>query len=74
MMAFPHQLLSEYVGTSREIVTYYLNQFRRQGFLKYSRKGIVLHGDGLERLLRRSSFKSSEGGTHRSRKNIAESD
>jgi CRP-like cAMP-binding protein len=53
MMAFPHQLLSEYVGTSREIVTHYLNHFRRQGFLKYSRKAIVLYGDGLERLLRR---------------------
>ena len=61
MMPLSHQLLSEYVGTSREIVTHYMNQFRRQGFLKYSRKGILLHGDGLKTLLRRSAPDRSEG-------------
>jgi CRP/FNR family cyclic AMP-dependent transcriptional regulator len=42
MVAFTHELLGQYVGTSREIVTQYMNQFRRQGYLDYSRKGIVL--------------------------------
>ncbi|HZT29032.1 MAG TPA: Crp/Fnr family transcriptional regulator [Bryobacteraceae bacterium] len=47
MVPFTHELLSQYVGTSREIVTHYMNQFRREGYLKYSRKGIVLYRDAL---------------------------
>jgi hypothetical protein len=43
-------------------VTQLFNKFRRRGHLEYSRKGILLHGDGLKELLRRSAFKSSEGG------------
>jgi len=39
---FTHELLSQYVGTSREIVTHYMNEFRRQGYLRYSRTGITL--------------------------------
>src|ERR1700678_2979656 len=31
MIPFTHELLSQYVGTSREIVTHYMNKFRRQG-------------------------------------------
>jgi len=34
MIPFTHELLSQYVGTSREIVTHYMNQFRRQGYLR----------------------------------------
>src|SRR5258708_2291062 len=45
MTPFTHELLSQYVGTSREIVTHYMNQFRRQRYLKYSRKGIILYRD-----------------------------
>jgi CRP/FNR family transcriptional regulator, cyclic AMP receptor protein len=52
MMAFTHELLSQYVGTSREIITHYMNQFRRDGYLDYSRKGISLHGDALRDWLR----------------------
>ena len=48
MMPFTHELLSQYVGTSREIVTQFMNQFRRQGYLSYSRKGISLHRDALK--------------------------
>lgn len=47
MVPFTHELLSQYVGTSREIVTHYMNQFRRQGYLKYSRKGIVIYKDAV---------------------------
>jgi CRP/FNR family transcriptional regulator len=49
---FTHELLSQYVGTSREIVTHYMNQFRRQGYLRYSRKGIVLYRDAFKEWLR----------------------
>jgi CRP-like cAMP-binding protein len=41
MMPFTHEALSRFVGTSREIVTHYMNRFRRLGFISYSRRGIV---------------------------------
>ena len=47
MSPFTHELLSQYVGTSREIVTHYMNQFRKKGYLRYSRKGITLHREAL---------------------------
>jgi CRP/FNR family transcriptional regulator len=52
MTPFTHELLSQYVGTSREIVTHYMNQFRRQGYLRYSRKGIILYRDAFQSWLR----------------------
>jgi CRP/FNR family cyclic AMP-dependent transcriptional regulator len=52
MAPFTHELLSQYVGTSREIVTHYMNQFRRQGYLRYSRKGIILYRDAFKDWLR----------------------
>jgi CRP/FNR family cyclic AMP-dependent transcriptional regulator len=47
MMPLTHELLGQYVGTSREIVTQYMNQFRRGGYLQYSRKEIVLRRETL---------------------------
>jgi CRP/FNR family transcriptional regulator, cyclic AMP receptor protein len=47
-----HQFLSEYVGTSREIVTFNMNHLRQQGFIRYSRKGIELFADALRENLR----------------------
>lgn len=55
MMPFTHELLSQYVGTSREIVTHYMNQFRRQGYLRYSRKGILLYRDALREWLHQNA-------------------
>ena len=52
MIPFTHELLSQYVGTSREIVTHYMNLFRRQGYLRYSRKGIMLYRDAMKEWLR----------------------
>jgi len=54
MMPFTHELLAQDVGTSREIVTHYMNQFRRQGYLQYSRKGIALYRDALQESLRQT--------------------
>ena len=48
MMPFTHELLGQYIGTSREIVTQYMNQFRHQGYLSYSRKGILIHPKKIE--------------------------
>jgi CRP/FNR family transcriptional regulator len=55
MIPFTHELLSQYVGTSREIVTHYMNQFRRQGYLRYSRKGILLYRDAIKDWLRQTT-------------------
>jgi CRP/FNR family cyclic AMP-dependent transcriptional regulator len=51
LIPFTHALLSQYVGTSREIVTHHMNRFRRNGYLSYSRKGILLRGDALHKWL-----------------------
>lgn len=47
-----HQVISEYVGTSREIVTFQMNQLRQKGYLRYSRKGIQVYADALREYLR----------------------
>ncbi len=51
MMPFTHELLSQVVGTSREIITHYMNQFRRQGYLQYSRR-ISIYREALREWLR----------------------
>jgi CRP/FNR family cyclic AMP-dependent transcriptional regulator len=43
MPAFTHEVLSQYVGTTREALTQCMIKFRRQGFIKYSRKEIILY-------------------------------
>jgi len=50
-----HQLISEYVGTSREIVTFQLNHLRQQGYLRYSRQGIQVSTDALRKHLKMQS-------------------
>ncbi len=47
MLPLTHGLLSRYVGTSREVITHYMNRFRKQGYLTYSRAGIQLYRDAL---------------------------
>lgn len=46
-----HEQLARYVGTSREIVTQYMNQFRRDHLLRYSRRGVDLDVAALQRYL-----------------------
>jgi len=43
-----HQLLSEYVGTSREIVTFHMNQLRQKGLVRYSRRGMQVYPRALQ--------------------------
>jgi CRP-like cAMP-binding protein len=47
-----HQFLSEYLGTSREMVTSNMNELRRLGFLRYSRKAIEIYPEALTQHLR----------------------
>jgi CRP-like cAMP-binding protein/DNA-binding CsgD family transcriptional regulator len=46
-----HQLLSDYVVTTRATVTHWMNCFRRQGFLRYSRDCLLLYPEALKRWL-----------------------
>ncbi|HYW42472.1 MAG TPA: Crp/Fnr family transcriptional regulator [Bryobacteraceae bacterium] len=60
MMPFTHDMLSRYVGTSREIVTHYMSRFRKQGYVIYSRHEILLYRDPLKAVLDRSDLSSAE--------------
>ena len=42
-----HKMLSQYVGSTREIVTHHMTEFRKMGYLTYSRHGIVIYRDAL---------------------------
>lgn len=46
--AITHHTLAEYVGTSREIVTFQLNRLRRKGCLRYTRKYIDVYVPSIE--------------------------
>jgi len=47
MEPLTHELLAQYVGTSREVVTCHMTNLRRLGYLQYSRKAITLHREAL---------------------------
>jgi CRP/FNR family transcriptional regulator, cyclic AMP receptor protein len=55
-----HQAISEYVGTSREIVTFQMNHLRQQGFLRYSRRGIQVYTDALHEYLNTPHHRAHE--------------
>lgn len=50
IVSITQELLAQYVGTSREVVTHYMNKFRKQGYLRYSRKGIILFPDAFKEM------------------------
>jgi CRP/FNR family cyclic AMP-dependent transcriptional regulator len=47
-----HHTIAEYVGTSREIVTFQMNRLRRLGLLRYSRKSIDVYTQAMKDALR----------------------
>lgn len=50
--ALTHHTLAEFVGTSREIVTFQLNRLRRLGMLRYSRKDMDIYVPAIHDALR----------------------
>jgi CRP-like cAMP-binding protein len=52
IVALTHHTIAEYVGTSREIVTFQLNRLRRLGMLRYSRKYMDIYTDAMKSVLR----------------------
>ena len=51
MMPLTHRMLSQYVGTSRELITLYMSRFRKQGYLTYSRQGIEVYSSALQTMV-----------------------
>jgi len=47
-----HHTIAEFVGTSREIVTFQMNRLRRLGLVRYSRKHIDVYAQALRENLR----------------------
>jgi CRP/FNR family transcriptional regulator, cyclic AMP receptor protein len=50
--ALTHHTIAEFVGTSREIVTFQLNRLRRLGMLRYSRKHMDIYIQAIQDVLR----------------------
>lgn len=48
---FSHKLLAQYIGTTREAVTHCMNQFRREGFVTYSRRDMMVYCEALRQWL-----------------------
>jgi len=53
--ALTHQTLSEYIGTSREVVTFQLNRLRRLGMIQYSRQHMDFAVAKLEQAVRQGT-------------------
>jgi len=51
IMALPHELIAQYLGTSREIVTHFMIRFRRLGYLRYSRREVIVDAHRLRNWL-----------------------
>jgi len=51
MISFTHSQLSSHIGTSREVITQYMNRFRKLGFVTYSRSCITLRKEMLRTVL-----------------------
>ncbi len=55
IMPLTQELLSQYIGTSREIVTHGMNQLRERHFVRYSRSdGILVYREAMQEWLCRS--------------------
>ena len=58
-----HKLLSDCIGTSREVVTAQMNRLRRKGYLTYSRRGTLLNLGSLKDALRKGLLRERINGS-----------
>jgi CRP/FNR family cyclic AMP-dependent transcriptional regulator len=56
-----HHTIAEFVGTSREIVTFQMNRMRRIGLVRYSRKHIDVYAQALRENLRQQGVSIPRG-------------
>lgn len=55
-----HQVLAEYIGTSREIVTCEMNRLRINGYVQYCRRYIDVYSDALSESIRTAGVSMSQ--------------
>jgi CRP/FNR family transcriptional regulator len=56
-----HHTIAEFVGTSREIVTFQMNRLRREGLVRYSRKHIDVYTQAMREYLRHQGMSIPRG-------------
>jgi len=54
--SFTHRTVAEYIGTSREIVTYQMNRLRRLGLIRYTRRYIEVMAPAVVEALRQQGI------------------
>ena len=64
MPPLTHEAISQYVGTSREIVTLQMNHFRQEGYLRYSRRGIQVYAGRLREKVLGGDVERGGGGQY----------
>lgn len=57
-----HHTIAEFVGTSREIVTFQMNRLRRLGLIRYSRKFIDIYVPAMRDNLKQQGMSMPRGG------------
>jgi CRP/FNR family transcriptional regulator len=57
-----HHTIAEFVGTSREIVTFQMNRLRRMGLIRYSRKFIDIYTAAMRENLKQQGMSIPRGG------------
>lgn len=72
MMPLTHDVLSRYIGTSREVVSHHMNRLRKHGCVSYSRQGIRLYRDSLCKVLDGNGSRSADGNGQRTYEASAE--
>ena len=71
MMPFTHDLLAKYMGTSRVIVSNSLNEFRSEGYVRYSRWEMVVYPDALKQWLKQGNQGTTKTETPLAQKDAA---
>jgi CRP-like cAMP-binding protein len=56
-----HHTIAEFVGTSREIVTFQMNRLRRMGLIRYSRKYIDVYTQAMRENLKQQGMSIPRG-------------
>ncbi len=61
MASLTHHTIAEFVGTSREIVTFQMNRLRRLGLIRYSRKFIDVYTSAIRENLKQQGTSIPRG-------------
>ncbi len=61
VQSLTHHTIAEFVGTSREIVTFQMNRLRRLGLIRYSRKFIDIYASAMRENLKQQGMSIPRG-------------